>query len=145
MDYYMTIFDYYNFSIKANVPIYNKNINNDEETNAVATVQTTHYTHAKKRDIVIIRENGKIIYWGTIKEISQEGEEEVYTYSLRYITNLFDEKVLLEQNITGLIEEGYYRLKPVVDGSKTLKVKNNSVENNEKVILWDKNSIESQV
>ena len=145
MDYYMTIFDYYDFSIKANIPIYNKNINNDEETNGVSTVQTTHYTNAKKRDIVVIKESGNIIYWGTIKEISQEGEEEVYTYSLRHITNLFDEKVLLEQNVTGNIGEGYYRLKPVVDGSKTLKVKNNSIENNEKVILWDKNSIESQI
>ena len=145
MDYYMTIFDYYDLSIKANIPIYEKNINNDEETNAVTTVKTTHYTNAKKRDVVVIKENGNIIYWGIIKEIAQEGEEEVYTYSLRYITNLFDEKVLLEQNVTGNIEEGYYRIKPVVDGSKTLKVKNNSTDNNTKVVLWDKNTIESQV
>lgn len=145
MDYYMTIFDYYDFSIKANIPIYNKNINTDEETNAVSSVQTTHYTNAKKRDIVVIKEKGKIVYWGIIKEISQEKEEKVYTYSLRYITNIFAEKVLLEQNVSGNIKEGYYRLKPVVDGSKTLKVKNNGIENNEKVILWDKNSLESQI
>lgn len=145
MDYYMTIFDYYDFSIKDNIPIYNKNINTDEETNAVATVQTTHYANAKKRDIVVIKEGYKIIYWGIIKEISQEEEEKSYTYFLRYITNLFDEKVLLEQNVIGNIEEGYYRLKPVVDGTKALKVKNDGVENNDKVILWDKNSSESQI
>lgn len=144
MDYYMTIFDYYDFSIKANIPIYNKNINTDEETNAVSSVQTTHYTNAKKRDIVVIKEGLRIIYWGIIKEISQEGEE-AYTYFLRYITNLFDEKVLLEQNVMGNVEEGYYRLKPVVDGTKALKVKNNGIENNDKVILWDKNSIGSQI
>lgn len=145
MDCYMTIFDYYDFTIKANIPIYNKDINNDEETNAVSTVKTTHYTKAKKRDIVAIKDNGQIIYWGIIKEIEQEGEEQTYTYTLRYITNIFDEKVLLEQNVIGNIEEGYYRIKPVVDGTRTLKVKNDSSENNEKVILWDKNSLESQV
>lgn len=145
MDYYMTIFDYYDFSIKDTVPIYNKNIQNDEETNSVSTVQTTHKTNAQKRDIIVIKENSKIIYWGVIKEISQEGQECVYTYNLRYITNLFDTKVLLEKNITGTIEEGYYRFKPVVDGTKALKVKNNSLDNNAKVILWEKNSIESQM
>ena len=145
MDYYMTIFDYYNLEIKNNIPIFNINLNIDEETNAVSTVDTTYYTNAKKRDLVVIKKDGETIYWGIIEEVAQDTEEEIYTFSIKYITNLFDVKVLLEYNITGTIPEGYYRVKPVVDGEKAIKVKNNSLTNGAKIILWEKNSIESQM
>ena len=145
MECYMTIFDYYTFDIKGNIPIFNLDIDIDEETNAISMVQTTHYIETHKKDIVVIKQDGKEIYWGIIKEVIKEKEEELYTYLLKYITNLFDEKVLLEHNINGNVTEGYYRFKAVIDSNRTLKVKNDSIVENEKIVLWDKNSIKSQI
>ena len=40
--------------------------------------------------------NKEKIYWGVIDKIQNDNGSTVYQYTLRYITNLFDQDILLE-------------------------------------------------
>ena len=100
---FMWIFDFRDFSIKDIVEISDYEINIDEETNAKSTIKVLKKTTAKAQDIVFIKRNGEIVYWGIIDNIQNEDGKVVYEYILKYITNMFDEKV--ESNYEEGVEE----------------------------------------
>ena len=92
---FMWIFSYDDFSVKDCIEIPAYEINMDEETNATSTFIALKKTTAKARDIIAIKKDGGIVYWGTIEEIQKEGEGIKYTYTAKYITNLFDRFIKL--------------------------------------------------
>lgn len=97
---FMWIFDYRDFSVKDIVEIADFEINIDEETNATSTFKILKETTAKARDIIAVKKNNEVVYWGIISEIQNENGENVYQFITKYITNLFDRKIILEnQNL----------------------------------------------
>ena len=92
----MWIFDYYLFEVKDIVEISDYEINIDEETNAKSIINVLKKTTAKSKDIIAVKKNNELIYWGIIEEIQNEAGKELYQYTTRYITNLFDRKIKLE-------------------------------------------------
>lgn len=104
----MWIFDIRDFSIKDIVELIDYEINIDEETNANSIIKVLKKTTAEADDIVFIKKNGQIIYWGIIDKISNENGGIMYEYTLKYITNIFDEKV-------EVIEEQYIRERGIED------------------------------
>lgn len=104
----MWIFDIRDFSIKDIVELSDYEINIDEETNANSIIKVLKKTTAEADDIVFIKKNGQIIYWGIIDKISNENGGIMYEYTLKYITNMFDEKV-------EVIEEQYIRERGIED------------------------------
>lgn len=93
---FMWIFDHKDFYIKDIVEITDYEINIDEETNANTIVKTLKKNMAKANDLVVIKKNNEIIYWGTINNIHNENGKKMYEYTIKYITNMFDQKVKLE-------------------------------------------------
>ena len=100
---FMWIFDYYDFSVKDIVEISNYELNIDEETNSNSTVSIIKRTTAKSDDLVAIKKNNKVIYWGIIDNIQNENGSKLYQFTLKYITNLFNQNVILENE--NLIKE----------------------------------------
>ena len=93
---FMWIFDFYDFSVKDIVEIANYEINIDEETNANTIINVLKKTTAKARDLVVIKKNNEVIYWGTIDNIQNTDGQSLYEYTIKYITNLFDQNIILE-------------------------------------------------
>ena len=93
---FMWIFDFKDFDVKKIVEISDYDIYIDEETNANTVVKIFKNTTAKARDIVAIKKNGEVIYWGIIENIQNEDGSQLYEYTIKYITNLFDQNIKLE-------------------------------------------------
>lgn len=93
---FMWIFDSKDFSVKDIVEISDYEINIDEETNATTIIKVLKKTTAKSKDIVAVKKNNDVVYWGTIQEISNEDGKRLYQYTLKYITNLFNQNIKLE-------------------------------------------------
>ena len=93
---FMWIFDYYDFSVKDIVEIADYEINIDEETNANSTINVLKKTTAKAKDIIAVKMNNEVIYWGVIDEILNEDGKQLYQYISKYITNLYDRKIQLQ-------------------------------------------------
>ena len=93
---FMWIFDFYDFSVKDIVEIANYEINIDEETNANTIINVLKKTTAKARDLVAIKKNNEVIYWGIIDNIQNTDGQVLYEYTIKYITNLFNQNVVLE-------------------------------------------------
>ena len=93
---FMWIFDFKDFSVKDIIEIADFEIKIDEETNANSTIKVLKETTAKDRDIVAIKKNNEIIYWGKIEQINNENGKKLYEYTLKYITNIFDQNVILK-------------------------------------------------
>lgn len=89
----MWIFDFRDFTIKDIVELSDYEINIDEETNITSFARVLKKTTAEAQDIIFIKKNGKIVYWGIIDKITNEDGNKVYEYTLKYITNMFDEEV----------------------------------------------------
>lgn len=89
----MWIFDFRDFTIKDIVELSDYEINIDEETNITSLARVLKKTTAEAQDIIFIKKNGKIVYWGIIDKITNEDGNKVYEYTLKYITNMFDEEV----------------------------------------------------
>lgn len=103
---FMWIFDYYTFEVKDIIEITDYEINIDEETNANSIIRILKKTTANHNDIIAVKNNNQIMYWGIIDEINNENGEQVYEYVIRYITNLFDREIRLQNEnvirITGI-------------------------------------------
>lgn len=103
---FMWVFDNDDFKLKEIVELGDEEISIDEETNSNSTVHIIKKINAKADDIVVIKENNKEIYWGIIKEIKNENGQNLYEYILKYITNMFDQDVVLSNqnmiNETGI-------------------------------------------
>lgn len=93
---FMWIFDHKDFSVKDIVEIVDYQITIDEETNSNSTINVLKDTGAKARDLVAVKINNQIIYWGIIQEISNNAEEELYVFNLKHISNMFNQDVILE-------------------------------------------------
>lgn len=145
-DTYMYIFDYKDFSVKDVVELSNYEINIDEETNANTTVNVLKKTTAKANDIVMIKENAEIKYWGIIQEIQNENGSKLYQYTIRYITNMFNQNVILNRNIvnTNDIEEGYYRIHSKVNYNYVFDVLNGSLEAGANLQVYESNNTNAQ-
>lgn len=92
---FIWIFNSDDFSVKDIVEIADYEINIDEETNSNSLIKILNKTTAKAEDIVIVKKNNEIVYWGIIKEIQNEDGKMLYEYTTRYITNIFDQKIKL--------------------------------------------------
>ena len=93
---FMWIFSHDDFSVKDIVEISDYEINIDEETNANSNIKILKKTTAKARDIIAVKKNNEVIYWGIIDEVQNENGAMVYTFITKYITNLFDRTIQLE-------------------------------------------------
>lgn len=93
---FMWIFDYKDFSVKDIVEISDYEINIDEETNASTSIKVLKKTTSKARDIVAIKKNNEVVFWGIIDNISNENGKKLYEYTIKYITNMFNQKIKLE-------------------------------------------------
>lgn len=142
---FMWIFNGQDFKVKDILEIADYEINIDEETNAKSSVKILKETTAKADDIVAIKKNNEIIYWGIIDEIQNEDGKKLYEYTLKYITNLFSQKVALSKNqTTDEITEGYYRIRTILNTNKVLDVVNGSKETGANVQLYENNNSDAQ-
>ncbi len=142
---FMWIFDHKDFSVKDIVEISDYEIIIDEETNANTIIKVLKKTTAKARDIIAIKKNNEVVYWGIIDNISNEDGKQLYEYNIKYIINMFDEKIILNKNIEeDEIEEGCYRIRSAVDPKKVLDVKGGSLETGANVLLWTNNNTMNQ-
>lgn len=142
----MWIFDYRDFAVKDIVETSDYEINIDEETNANSIIKVLKKTDAKSKDIVMIKKNNETIFWGIIDNIQNENGKQLYEYTLKYITNMFDEDVVLNRNIETeeLKDGGYYRFRSVLNYSKVIDVSGGSVENYANVQIWEINDTNAQ-
>ena len=92
---FMWIFSWDDFSVKDIVELTDYEINIDEETNANTILNVLKKTTAKAKDIIAIKKNNEVIYWGTIEEIQNEDGRNSFSYTVKYITNLFDRTIKL--------------------------------------------------
>lgn len=89
----MWVFSYDDFEVQDIVEISDYEIIIDEETNAKSTITCLKDTGAKAKDIVAIKHNNEVVYWGIVDEIQNEDGEIKYKYITKNITNLFDRKI----------------------------------------------------
>ncbi len=93
---FMYIFDYKDLKLKDIIEIADYEINIDEETNANSILKILKNTNAKSKDIVAIKKNNTIVFWGIVDNIQNEDGKELYEFTLKYITNLFNQTVELK-------------------------------------------------
>lgn len=93
---FIWIFDYRDFSVKDIVEIADYEICVDEETNATTLLNILKKTKAKERDIVAVKKNNEVVYWGVMKQVQNEDGKLLYKFILKYITNMFDQNIKLE-------------------------------------------------
>lgn len=135
---FMWIFDYKDFSVKDIVEITNYEINIDEETNANSIINVLKKTTAKARDIVAIKRNNEIIYWGIIDNIQNVDGQVLYEYTLKYITNLFNQDIILNsyENKSTIENNEIVYIKPVVALQKYASIVDLNVEIGEVSTNW---------
>lgn len=92
---FMWIFDWRDFIVKDIVEISDYEITMDEETNTNTIINVLKKTTASANDIVAIKKNNEVIYWGIIENIQNEDGKVLYQYTLKYITNLFNQEIEL--------------------------------------------------
>lgn len=125
---FMWIFDYFTFKVKDIVELSDYEINIDEETNSNTIIDVLKKTTAKARDIIVIKKNNKIIYWGTINNIQNTDGQNLYEYIIKYATNLFDQDIILNPQISvPTIEEGKYNIIPQYYSDKYIGYYNSNV------------------
>lgn len=139
------IFDYKSFEVKEIVEVADYEINIDEETNASSNVKILKKTTAKANDIVAIKKNNEIVFWGIIDNIQNESGKQLYEYTLKYITNMFNEDVFSSKNVEGIeIEDGYYRIKFSKDIKMVFDVAAGSIEDYANIQLYENNNTDAQ-
>ena len=75
----------------------------DEETNKNTIFNIMKKINAKNGDIVVLQRDGNVDYIGTIKDIENEDGELKRKVTLRYISNIFDRKIILaNENLISL-------------------------------------------
>lgn len=93
---FMWVFDGNDFKIKGIMELSDYEISIDEETNSNTIVNVLKNIQAKEDDIVAIKKENEVVYWGIIKKVENEDGKALYKYTLKYITNMFDQKVILK-------------------------------------------------
>lgn len=90
------IFSHYDFSIKDIVEIADYEIVIDEETNGNSNIEILKNTSVVANDIIAVKNGTEIVYWGIVDNVSNEDGETKYLLTCKYITNMFDQKIELE-------------------------------------------------
>lgn len=126
---FMWIFNHKDLSVRDCVEIQDYEINIDEETNATSIFRILKDTGATANDYVLIKKNNQKVYWGIIKEISNEDGDKVYQYSVKYLSNMFDRNVKLE-------DENIIRDDGIEDFIATT-ITNNFIDNSDTFINLD--------
>ena len=143
---FMWIFDYFTFGVKDIVELSDYELNIDEETNANTLINVLKKTTAKARDIIAIKKNNEVVYWGTLDEIQNENGKKLYQYISKYITNIFNQEIVLNPDVSDdEIEDGYYRIKFRKDTSKVVNVAESSLNDGANVEIYEKNSSYSEI
>lgn len=143
---FMWIFDYFTFGVKDIVELSDYEINIDEETNAKSLINVLKKTTARARDIIAIKKNNEVVYWGTLDEIQNENGKKLYQYISKYITNIFNQEIALNPDVDdNEIEDGYYRIKFLKDTSKVVNVAGSGLENGANVEIYERNSSNSEI
>lgn len=93
---FMWVFDGNDFKIKGIMELSDYEISIDEETNSNTIVNVLKNIQAKEDDIVAIKKESEVVYWGIVKKVENEDGKALYKYTLKYITNMFDQKVILK-------------------------------------------------
>lgn len=142
---FIWIFNGQDFKVKDILEIADYEINVDEETNAKTSVKVLKKTTAEADDIVAIKKNNEIIYWGIVDEIQNEDGKNLYEYTLKYITNLFSQKIALSKNQNvEQIKEGYYKIRTAKDTNKVLDALGGSADTGANVQLYQDNNSNAQ-
>lgn len=81
--------------IKDIIEFENYEYNIDEETNAKTTFNIYRKNNAKNGDIVVLKRKDKIDYIGIVEDTTSEDNRNSQLTTLKYITNIFDRKILL--------------------------------------------------
>ena len=92
---FMWIFSWFDFSVKDIVELTDYDINVDEETNANTIINVLKKTTAKARDIIAIKKNSEVVYWGTIDNVQNADGKLLYEFISKYVTNIFNQKIKL--------------------------------------------------
>lgn len=92
----MWIFNSYDFTVKDIVELANYEINIDEETNANTILSILRNTTAQADDLIAIKKDNEVVYWGIIENIQNESGKTLFEYTTKYITNLFDQEIELK-------------------------------------------------
>ena len=87
--------DQEDLDIKDIVEFENYEYNIDEETNAKTTFNIYRKNNVKNGDIVVLKRKDKIDYIGIVEDATSEDGYNSQLTTLKYITNLFDRKILL--------------------------------------------------
>ena len=93
---FMWVFDGNDFKIKGIMELSDYEISIDEETNSNTIINVLKNIQAKKDDIVAIKKENEVVYWGIVKKVENEDGKTLYKYTLKYITNMFDQKVIIK-------------------------------------------------
>lgn len=88
--------DQNDFTIKDVVELQDATIIIDEETNKNTEISVVKKLNAIKDDIICIKENNNITYLGVISSPINENGSNQYTLTAKYITNIFDRSIFLE-------------------------------------------------
>ena len=92
---FIWVFNGKTFAVRGAVEIDNYEINIDEETNATSNIRVLKELGAKANDIIVIKKEAQVVYWGIIQEVQKDEEGISYIYNTRYITNIFDRFISL--------------------------------------------------
>lgn len=87
--------DRFTFEIKDVVDLQDYEINIDEETNSKSNLTVMKKLNANDKDFIFINESGEIKYIGIIDAPLNDNGETKYTITAKYITNLFDRDILV--------------------------------------------------
>ena len=134
---FMWIFDYIDFTVKDIVEIANYDINIDEETNANTLIDVLKKTTAKADDIIAIKKNNEVVYFGRVEDIQNADGQLLYNFTMKYITNIFDQDVILNdyENRATVTNEAVY-IKPGTATTKYIGINTNNVKIVEKPVLF---------
>lgn len=84
-----------NLEIKDVIEYGSYEFNIDEETNATTTFNISRKNDVKNGDIVVLKRKNEIEYLGIVQNAQNENGEAKQEIVLKYITNIFDKKVIL--------------------------------------------------
>lgn len=84
-----------NLDIKDVIEFENYEYNIDEETNAKTTFNIYRRNNVRNGDIVVLKRKDTIDYIGIVEDATNEDGRNSQLTTLKYITNLFDRKILL--------------------------------------------------
>lgn len=134
---FMWIFDYTDFTVKDIVEIANYDINVDEETNANTLIDVLKKTTAKANDIIVIKKNNEVVFFGRVENVQNEDGQLLYNFIIKYITNIFNQDIILNdyENRATLTDEAVY-IKPRTATTKYLGISENNVEIADNPVLF---------